>query len=252
MVTIFLELVPGRRYAAVVVGVEYFLEGWKLPDVRLLLAHRGASQMGSKELRQSCLCLRYEFFGEKMGECWILLRLLHMGHWEEDQLVLVQLHLGSSGFKIFFEGCWAVVIENTVSFEVGVDIVNTEIDTNVELQPPGIFVNIPVLGSDSKELIPTPPVKNAKNSIFVRLVPTGWVDLCFWLQIWSFVSQGVVGPIIAVQKEMLLDELQKLFIFCLEVWIRFVLFVWKRQGLAVPVWFFGVLAWGLLRFSVHL
>jgi len=63
-----------------------------------------------------------------MGEGGVLVGFGHVGHREEDQLLLLELHLGCSCFQILFEGVGAGLVESWVFFEVGVDVVNAEVD----------------------------------------------------------------------------------------------------------------------------
>ena len=163
--------------------------------------------MRCQELRQSRLCLAYELFGEEVGEGWVLLGLLHVRHREKNQLLLIQLHLWSPCLQVLLEGCRAGVVKQAVPFEVGVHAVDAEIDADVELQPPSILVNVPILAGDPEELIPTASIKDSQDGIAIGFVPVTGIDLCLGFQVGPLISEGVVSPVIAIEEKMLLDQL---------------------------------------------
>lgn len=133
-----------------------------------------------------------------MSESWVLLRFGHMRHREEDELILVQFYFRGSGLQILFEGRETGVIENAVSFQVGMDIVDAEVDLQFELQPPGILINIPHLARVPEKLIPAASVIHAKDKITIRLVFLMRVDLCLGFEVGSLCSEGVVCVGVAI------------------------------------------------------
>ena len=68
-----------------------------------------------------------------MGECVVFLGFGHVWHGKEDELFLLELDLGGSGFQIFFEGVGAGLVEHRMSFEVGVHIVDAEVYIEIKL-----------------------------------------------------------------------------------------------------------------------
>ena len=138
-----------------------------------------------------------------------------------------------------------------MSFEVGVHVVDAEIDADVELQPPGVLIDAPILIGDSEEFIPTASIKNTQDGIPIRFVPGTSIDLCLGFEVGSLIFEGVVSPVVAIEDEMLLDQLQELLIFSFEVRSRLILFVSDWERLAVAIWFFCILGGGCLRFTIH-
>ena len=68
-------------------------------------------------------------------------------------------------------------------FEVGVHVVDAEIDADVELQPPSILVNAPILASDPEQFIPTTSIKDAQDGIPIRFIPVTRIHLCLIFQV---------------------------------------------------------------------
>ena len=174
-----------------------------------------------------------------MGEGVVLLGFGHVRHGEEDQLLLLELDLGRSGLQIFFEGVGAGLVEHGVSFEVGVHVVDAEVDVEVELEFSGVLVEVPVLAGGFEELISGSFVEEEEEGVAIGFVAGVVVDVGAYFEVGSLGAEGVVGALVAVEEEVLLDELEELLVFVFEVGVGLVFFV-EGEGLAVSVGLFGV------------
>ena len=61
-----------------------------------------------------------------------------------------------------------------------------------------MLINIPILVGNPKELFPTAPIKNPKDSIPVRLIPGGRVNLCLRFKVRSLISKSIMSPVVAI------------------------------------------------------